>query len=621
MFSNDFIKLIFIICSVVLHVSPLNATQITIVNLDGANEGFNDNTPVLSVGGNTGTTIGSQRLQVFEYAARVWETIIDGNVEIKVEANFDPLTCTSSSAVLGAAGTTALFRDFPNVPLALTLYPVALANNIAGSDLTLLPDIRAIFNSDVDNNDNCLNNTNWYYGLDGNKPFNSVELLQVVMHEIAHGLGFQTFVDITTGQKFGTPGRNDVYMLNLEDHSLGQTWDQLTNNQRLASVTDTTDLHWVGSNVTTKIGDYTSGVNQGHVQQYAPASLATGSSVSHFDSVLTPDELMEPFITSSSKGPGLAIQLMQDIGWQLFSNFSPIIGKLSDVNMAGLNTETQFVIGDNDTALTSLIFSFASSNITLIDSPGLSVAGEEALRTLIITPNTGVTGTATITVNVSDGTTTVSESFILTVTNSKPTIVIDSPADGTSYTLTDQITFQATATDAEDGLISENTQWTSSIDGVLGTGSIVNAVLSVGTHNIVASIIDSGGVTSSVNITVNVYGDLDNDGMNDLWELTNFGTLDRNGSGDFDGDGISDLDEYLISISKPDGDLNIDGIVNVLDILIAQQILNGQLVPTPLQLAHGDVAPLVGGVPAPDGQYNIADMLVLMRKVAGIISY
>jgi len=410
-------------------------------------------------------------------------------------------------------------------------------------------------------------------------------------------------------------------MLNLEDHSLAQTWDQLTDSQRLASITDTTDLHWVGSNVTTKIGSYTAGVSQGHVQQYAPISPAASSSVSHFDSELTPNELMEPFITSSSKGPGLAVQLMQDIGWQLFSNFSPIIGKLSDVTMAGSTAQTQFVTGDNDTALTSLIFSFASSNNALINSSGFFVSGTEALRTLNITPNTGETGTATITVNVSDGIAMVAESFLLTVTNSKPIIVIGSPAGGTNYTLTDQITFQATATDVEDGLLSENIQWTSSIDGILGTGSIVNKVLSVGTHTIAASIIDSGGITSSVNITVNVFGDLDNDGMNDLWELTNFGTLDRNGSGDFDGDGINDLDEYLISISKPDGDLNIDGIVNLLDILIAQQILNGQMVPTSLQLAHGDIAPLIDGVPAPDGQFNIADMLVIMRRVAGITTF
>lgn len=47
-----------------------------------------------------------------------------------------------------------------------------------------------------------------------------------------------------------------------------------------------------------------------------------------------------------------------------------------------------------------------------------------------------------------------------------------------------------------------------------------------------------------VNLTIRTRGDFDGDGMPDDWEMTHFGSLDRNGTGDFDGDGISDLDEY-----------------------------------------------------------------------------
>ncbi len=39
--------------------------------------------------------------------------------------------------------------------------------------------------------------------------------------------------------------------------------------------------------------------------------------------------------------------------------------------------------------------------------------------------------------------------------------------------------------------------------------------------------------------------DSDCDGMDDQWELDNFGSLDRDGTDDYDGDGISDLNEYL----------------------------------------------------------------------------
>ncbi len=57
---------------------------------------------------------------------------------------------------------------------------------------------------------------------------------------------------------------------------------------------------------------------------------------------------------------------------------------------------------------------------------------------------------------------------------------------------------------------------------------------------------DEGGSTSDeIRITViSVNPDDDGDGMDDLWEITNFGTLDRNGSGDADGDGATDLMEF-----------------------------------------------------------------------------
>jgi hypothetical protein len=40
--------------------------------------------------------------------------------------------------------------------------------------------------------------------------------------------------------------------------------------------------------------------------------------------------------------------------------------------------------------------------------------------------------------------------------------------------------------------------------------------------------------------------DSDNDGMDDSWEIDNFGNLDRDGSGDFDSDGLTDLKEFIL---------------------------------------------------------------------------
>src|SRR5690554_841925 len=57
---------------------------------------------------------------------------------------------------------------------------------------------------------------------------------------------------------------------------------------------------------------------------------------------------------------------------------------------------------------------------------------------------------------------------------------------------------------------------------------------------------NDGALTAerSVTIRVNPAHDIDGDGMDDQWELDNFGNLDRDGTGDADGDGRNDLQEF-----------------------------------------------------------------------------
>ena len=49
---------------------PAHAVTITIVNKDAAGQGLNDPTPATPVGGNPGTTIGQQRLNVLQEGRR-----------------------------------------------------------------------------------------------------------------------------------------------------------------------------------------------------------------------------------------------------------------------------------------------------------------------------------------------------------------------------------------------------------------------------------------------------------------------------------------------------------------------------------------------------------------------
>ncbi|MBT8122984.1 MAG: hypothetical protein KJO10_10640, partial [Gammaproteobacteria bacterium] len=124
--------------------------------------------------------------------------------------------------------------------------------------------------------------------------------------------------------------------------------------------------------------------------------------------------------------------------------------------------------------------------------------------------------------------------------------------------------------------------------------------------------------------------DTDADGMLDSWEVANFGDLSRDGTGDFDVDGATDLEEHdagtnpLDPASFPvvaDGDINGNGQVEAADVLIAQRILHGLYLPTAAEFQRGDVAPLIGGVPSPDGQFNLADLLIIQRKALGLVNF
>lgn len=297
----------------ILAPSPSRAATFTIINLDGANEGLNDPTARAPVGGNSGTTLGEQRLIAIQYAASTWGGLLGSSVDIRVQATFDALTCSSTSAVLGHAGAVTSAANFSGAPQADTWYHIALANALAGIDIDPgSNDITMTISSSLDSA--CLNGfSGYYYGLDGNEPAGTFDLQRVLLHELGHGLGFSTFVNLANGAK--PSGFDDAYMRNLEDHSLGLLWSDMNNAQRAASAVDAGDLHFVGANVVAAGGFLSAGRHaSGHVQIYAPAALSGGSSVSHFDTALTPHELMEPFIFNNSLSI-LAAQAMYDFGW------------------------------------------------------------------------------------------------------------------------------------------------------------------------------------------------------------------------------------------------------------------------------------------------------------------
>jgi hypothetical protein len=228
------------------------AANIVIVNTDGANEGFNDPTPAAPVGGNPGTTVGAQRLIAFQFAATVWGSILDSAVPINIQASFDPLTCTATSAVLGSAGAIQIFSNFPGREYDNTWYHVALANKLAGADLAPGPansvndDIIARFNANL-GNVGCLTGSGFYYGLDAIHGA-KIDLVTVLLHEFGHGLGFANFVTEATGSQ--PLGLTDIFSIYTFDNTTGKHWPEMTNTERAASSINSSRVVWDGINVT-----------------------------------------------------------------------------------------------------------------------------------------------------------------------------------------------------------------------------------------------------------------------------------------------------------------------------------------------------------------------------------
>jgi hypothetical protein len=259
----------------------------------------------------------------FQAALDIWATHISSTVPIKVNANWIPL----GAGVLGSAGSSGLFLNFPGAPVAATWYSNALADAITGVDQGAGGfELNANFNS---------NFASWYLGTDGNPPANQWDLMAVVMHEIGHGLGFfgRGVVDDGnpgTGQGtecngvinegcWGISGLPVIYDRFVEDQAGIAMMDPVAYpnfSLALGTFLRSSQVYSDGPFLTATLGD------RGRL--YAPNTYQYGSSYSHFGEQTypagTPNAVMTPQIApgESFDGPGPGVcALFRDMGWPM----------------------------------------------------------------------------------------------------------------------------------------------------------------------------------------------------------------------------------------------------------------------------------------------------------------
>ena len=220
-------------------------------------------------------------------------------------------------------------------------------------------------------------------------------------------------------------------------------------------------------------------------------------------------------------------------------NDAPTITAIADqtTNEDTATGAIPFTVEDVETAAASLTVSGSSSSTTLVPNANIALGGSGPIRTVTLTPAANQSGTATITVTVSDGSMTASTTFSVTVTavNDAPTITAIADQTTNENTATGAIAFMVGDVETAAASLtvsgsSSNTTLVPNANIALGgsgasrTVTLTPAANQSGTATITVTVSDDGSVTASRTFVLTVtrvkrkrfLTDVDGDGKSDL---------------------------------------------------------------------------------------------------------
>ena len=198
----------------------------------------------------------------FQAAADIWSDKFQSAVPIKVQVTWGRQT----SGVLGSTRPDYFYKNFTGAPARDINYPSALANALAGKDLDVnRPDIIMTINARAP----------WYTGTDGRPSRSEYDLESVVMHELAHGLGFLTLAAYDPFFGYGS----------IDQPTPFDAYTQLPDGHQLIDLpSPSLDLGKAMINKLVWSGPLGIAANNGNkILLYTPARYEAGSSISHLD--------------------------------------------------------------------------------------------------------------------------------------------------------------------------------------------------------------------------------------------------------------------------------------------------------------------------------------------------
>lgn len=222
--------------------------------------------------------------QALEYATEIWSDALQNKQPVDVEVCLYPFEAAAGQT-LGRTSTN--YRPITNsVHGDRVFYPKPIYESIA-NEQTDDYDIRIFVNANID----------FYYGTDMRVGANQIDFVTFALHELAHGLGFQSFSSINEDQgrigAFSGVGEdgNPIYEPTIYDLLVDVGNNDLPITDLPNPSTDIADalrgrfdgLYLDLSNVTTYR------VSSGRLKLYTPGTYSAGRTYSHLED---PDELM-----------------------------------------------------------------------------------------------------------------------------------------------------------------------------------------------------------------------------------------------------------------------------------------------------------------------------------------
>jgi len=302
----------------------------------------------------------------FQFAVDIWAATLDSDQPIRVNAVFQPL----NPGVLGSAGPTNFIPLSGGGIPANTAFAIALAEQITGNDINAgAADINANFSSTAA----------FYFGLDANPPFNQVDFVSVVLHELGHGLGFLGFA---RPDNTGTQGA-------LRNSGFVHAYDNFVENLGATSILTFADPsvallnQYTGGNLFSN-SPLAFAANGGLIRPelWAPPTFAQGSSYSHWEENIFPpaniNSLMTPSIGfgQANHNPGpITIGLFEDMGWAICPSLS-----VDDITLESLQIAPN-PFNDNIRITLPGNYNDSAFNISIYDINGRVVFEKEATST------------------------------------------------------------------------------------------------------------------------------------------------------------------------------------------------------------------------------------------------